>query len=353
MIGGGEKLVLTLAKELNADVITTDINKDSIRKMEFDQKNIISLGETIKLPILKQISASIKFVLCDFSDKYDFFIFSGNWAHFASKRHKPNLYYCHTPVRAFYDQYANMLARLKFPKKQIAQLWVGIHKIFHQHYIQFVDKIAVNSKYTQNRVKEYYKKDSVVIYPPINTSRFRCRSYGDFWLSVNRLYPEKRIELQIEAFRSLPKEKLIIVGGYSKGDHASADVDEIQYNKPDNVDLLFEITEKELIDLYAKCKGFITTSMNEDFGMAPVEAMASGKTVICVGEGGYLESVIDGVTGVYVKPDVADIIRAINSISNNPEKYKDACERQAKKFDKSIFIKSMKNMCRITKKKGK
>lgn len=104
-IGGGEKLVLTLARELGADVITTDIDTDSIRNMEFGDVNIISLGKTVKLPPLKQISASYKFAMCDFSDKYDFFIFSGNWAPFAAKAHRPNLLYSHTPIRVFYDTY--------------------------------------------------------------------------------------------------------------------------------------------------------------------------------------------------------------------------------------------------------
>lgn len=90
-IGGGEKLVLTLARGLGADVITTDVNEDSVRKMGFEDVRIISLGETIKVPPLKQISASLKFAMCNFSKKYDFFIFSGNWAHFAARRHKPNM----------------------------------------------------------------------------------------------------------------------------------------------------------------------------------------------------------------------------------------------------------------------
>src|SRR3989304_1638601 len=84
-IGGGEKLVLTLARGLGADVITSDVDKDSVEKMGFEDVNIISLGETIKLPPLKQIHASLKFGMCDFSNEYDFFIFSGNWAHYKIK----------------------------------------------------------------------------------------------------------------------------------------------------------------------------------------------------------------------------------------------------------------------------
>ncbi|MCZ7400298.1 MAG: hypothetical protein O8C62_11615 [Candidatus Methanoperedens sp.] len=82
--------MLTLARGLKANVITTDVNDDSVIKMGFEDVNIISLGETVKQPLLKQISASLKFAMCDFSKEYEFFIFSGNWAHFAARRHKPN-----------------------------------------------------------------------------------------------------------------------------------------------------------------------------------------------------------------------------------------------------------------------
>lgn len=341
-IGGGEKLVLTLARALNADVITTDVDKDSIKKMEFEDVNIISLGSTVKLSPLKQISASIKFALCDYSKKYDFFIFSGNWAHFASKRHKPNLYYCHTPVRAFYDLYDSFLNRQHFYIKPLFILWVAIHKPLSEYYMTYVEKIITNSKNTQSRIKRYMHKDADIIYPPIDTSKYKFEISGDFWLSVNRLYPEKRVELQIDAFRLMPEEKLIIVGGYAEGDHAAKYAEMIKNNLPKNVDLKKAVTDKELVYLYANCKGLITTAMDEDFGMTPVEAMASGKPVIAVNEGGYLESIVDRKTGILIEPNIHNIITAINIISNNPEKYRNVCEEQAKRFDKYIFIKKIK-----------
>jgi len=341
-IGGGEKLVLTLARALNADVITTDVDKDSIKKMEFEDVNIISLGSTVKLSPLKQISASIKFALCDYSKKYDFFIFSGNWAHFASKRHKPNLYYCHTPVRAFYDLYDSFLNRQHFYIKPLFILWVAIHKPLSEYYMTYVEKIITNSKNTQSRIKRYMHKDADIIYPPIDTSKYKFEISGDFWLSVNRLYPEKRVELQIDAFRLMPEEKLIIVGGYAEGDHAAKYAEMIKNNLPKNVDLKKAVTDKELVYLYANCKGLITTAMDEDFGMTPVEAMASGKPVIAVNEGGYLESIVDRKTGILIEPNIHNIITAINIISNNPEKYRKMCEEQAKRFDKYIFIKNIK-----------
>ncbi len=341
-IGGGEKLVLTLARGLGADVITTDVDEDSIKKMGFEDVKIISLGETVKLPPLKQISASLRFALCDFSKEYDFFIFSGNWAHFAAKRHKPNLYYCHTPVRVFYDLYDAFLQRQSFITKPLFMIWVTLHKPISEYYMNHVESIVANSKNTQSRVKKYLHRGAEVIYPPIDTSKYYFREFGDFWLSVNRLYPEKRVELQIEAFRLMPEEKLIIVGDYAEGDHASKYAEKIKCNLPENVVMRGAVTEEELIDLYARCKGLIATAIDEDFGMTPIEAMAAGKPVISVGEGGYMESVVNGITGMLIEPETKDIIRAIKIISERPEGYRRMCEEQARKFDVSIFTKSMK-----------
>ncbi len=95
-IGGGEKVVIEMAKILDADIITTDT--DAIKKID-PSVRVISLGKTIKYPGLKQISATMKFFFCDFTKKYDLFIFSGNWAHYAAHRHHPNLWYCYTPVQ--------------------------------------------------------------------------------------------------------------------------------------------------------------------------------------------------------------------------------------------------------------
>src|SRR5665811_2204877 len=110
-IGGGEKVVITLANLLNADIITTDM--DAVNKLDA-AVNVISLGHTKKIPPLKQISATKKFYSCDFSNDYDFFIFTGNWSHYAAHNHHPDMWYCYTPVRAFYDLYDTFLQRQDF-----------------------------------------------------------------------------------------------------------------------------------------------------------------------------------------------------------------------------------------------
>jgi glycosyltransferase involved in cell wall biosynthesis len=337
-IGGGERLVIAMAKTLNADIITTDT--DAVAKID-PSVRVISLGKTVSFPPLKQISASALFYFSDFTKKYDFFIFSGNWAHFAAHRHQPNLWYCNTPTRAFYNQYPSVVLKQNFLKREIAWIWITTHRFFDQRSIRNVDTIIANSENIKRRVTRYYQRKSTVIYPGIDSSRFHCIEYGDYWLSVNRLYPEKRIELQIEAFRRLPDEKLWIAGGFSEGDHASVYIQKFMQDLPPNVTILGEVSEEKLIDLYSRCKAFLCTALDEDFGLTPLEAMASGKPVVAVDEGGYRETVTPE-TGVLVNPDPDSIIDAVSAVGTDPEKFRNACIARAKEFDISHFARLLK-----------
>jgi glycosyltransferase involved in cell wall biosynthesis len=339
-IGGGEKVVITLGDILNADIITTDV--DAIDKLDTDV-NVISLGHTKKIPPLKQISATEKFYSCNFSNDYDFFIFTGNWSHYAAHNHHPNMWYCYTPVRAFYDLYDTFLKRQDFITRQAFRTWVYGHRLMDQKSVNNIDRIVTISKNSQKRIEKYHHRTADIIYPPVDVSKFKFKEYGDFWLSVNRLYPEKRIELQIEAFKKMPDEKLIIVGGYAKGDHAEKYAKNISSKLPYNVTILGEVSEQELIDLYSRCKGLICTALDEDFGLTPVEAMASGKPVVAVNEGGFRETVTEE-TGLLINADLLSTIEAVKLISGEPERYKDACLEQAKRFDLSIFSKNIKNV---------
>ncbi|HOS82743.1 MAG TPA: glycosyltransferase [Methanolinea sp.] len=332
-IGGGEKTVLALADMVQADIITTDA--DALSQLNA-RTLVYSLGNTIKITPLKQISASIHFSLADFCEKYDFFIFTGNWTIHAARIHKPNLWYCFTPVRAFYDLYALYSSRQKLFPRAFFTLWTSVHRPLNQRAIQHLEAIVSISHVVSGRVKRYYNRDSSVIYPPIDNSKYRCIEYGDFWLSVNRIYPEKRIELQIEAFRKLPEENLVIVGGYAKGDHSKRYAQTVLKNLPPNVKYIGGVSESDLISLYARCKGHVTTAINEDYGLTPLESMASGKPVVAVNEGGYRETIVDG-TGLLVNADVQSLVSAIKIISKNPSQYQQACIRQAAKFDVNLF----------------
>jgi len=339
-VGGGEKTVLHLAQALNADIITTDT--DALRVLS-PQTRIHSLGRTIKIPPLKQISTSWYFSQADFRDAYDFYIFTGNWSHYASGIHQPNLWYCYTPVRAFYDLYQTFLGRQDPVTRQVFRAWVHGHRWFDQRSVRNVDQIVTISETTRQRIRQYHGRNASVLYPPVETSRFLCKEYGDYWLSVNRLYPEKRIELQIEAFRKMPDENLVICGGYAAGDHAAGYARKLMNNAPENVTFRGEVSETELTELYSRCRGLVCTALDEDFGLTPVEAMASGKPVVAVDEGGFRETVIPG-TGMLVPADVTSIMDAVQIIAPHADEYKDACIKRAAAFDIQNFSKTFNRL---------
>lgn len=341
-IGGGERVALMLARALNADIITTDVIPEAVQRLGYGDVRIRSLGKTVKLPPFKQIAASLLFAACDFSNEYDFFIFSGNWSHYAAKKHHPNLWYCYTPVRAFYDLRQAMISRqpnafMRF----LAALWIGTHSWFDQRSVQNLDRVVAISTTVQRRIKDYHDRSSELIYPPVDINRFQFKEFGDFWLSVNRIYPEKRIDLQFEVFRDLPEERLVVVGGYAEGDHASEYYEKLIREIPENVEMRGAVSEAELIDLYARCKGLICTALDEDFGLTPIEAMASGKPVVAVNEGGFKETMVQGKTGQLVEANRDELMRAVKEVSKDPQKYKEACKKRAADFDTSIFLEKM------------
>lgn len=343
-IGGAERLVLTLSRALDADIITTNVNSECIKKIGFPEERIISLGTLVPDAPFKQMHATARFALSRFDD-YDFYIFSGNWSHYAAIRHKPNLMYCHTPVRIFYDLKDYFLMNQKTEgHRMLAKAWISLHGHLDRRSINNIDKIVVNSQNTRRRVKRYYNRDAVIIYPPIATRKFKYISSGSYWLSVNRLYPEKRIPLQIEAFRKIPEEELRIVGGYSE---SGLNRRYLSYlcDKPSNVVFLGTVSDEALADLYGRCKGLICTSIDEDFGMAAVEAMAAGKPVIAVAEGGYLESLIDGVTGSLIEASTDRLVEAVKAISGKgDDSYRDDCRKRAELFDEEIFVSHIKEV---------
>ncbi|MBN1323080.1 MAG: glycosyltransferase [Methanotrichaceae archaeon] len=341
-IGGGERVALMLARAWKAHIITTDVNETAISQLGYQDVKVISLGRTIKVPPLKQISASLLFALCNLSRDYDLFIFAGNWSHYAAWRHRPNLWYCYTPVRAFYDLRNDMIQRQ--PNvffRGLAAFWIGIHRWFDHRSIKGIDRVVAISSTVERRIERFHGLSSVVIYPPVETGVYRFCEYGDFWLSVNRIYPEKRIELQFEAFEEMPEERLVVVGGYALGDHAARYHRRLSKCVPPNVTMLGSVPQERLIDLYSRCKGLICTAMDEDFGLTPIEAMASGKPVVAVDEGGFAETVIHGRTGQLVPAERDSLVKAVRDVSLDPGRFKEDCLARAKEFDLSIFIERM------------
>lgn len=339
-IGGGERVALTLARHFDGDLITTAVDPDLAERAGFSGVRIRSLGPIRGTTPLKQIRASWRFSRAALAG-YDRFVLVGNWAHYAAKRHHPNLYYCLTPTRFFYDQREAILARVPRARRPLARAWIAGHGAWDRRAVRHCDRIVAISENVRDRVRRYYGRAADVVYPPVATKHRRFRDVGNAWLSVNRLYPEKRIELQFEIFRRLPRESLVVVGGYTTGDRTERYVASL--DRPPNVTLLGEVPEDRLTELYGTCRGFLTTAVDEDFGIGPVEAMAAGKCVLATDEGGYRETIVHGTTGFLLPPDAAAFVTKIRELDEDALRgMRAACEARARAFDEAIFVEKMR-----------
>ncbi len=355
-IGGAEIVALTLARELEADIYTTNIDFLKIEKMGFGEvvPRIHSIGRLPKKAPFRQQLALFKFRHLNLSGHYDFFIIAGDWAMSGAVNNHPNIWYVHSPLNelwAFTDFISKHV--ISFWKRPIYKIWLNYNRWLTRKYAKQVDNWVCNSENTKTRIKKYYYQEASVIYPPIDinpTSKSKKDGAKTYWLSVNRLITHKRIEKQLEAFALMPDKKLIIVGSYEKGVYQFEKYKKfLESIKPKNVEIKHWLSSDELSQLYANCDGLITTAENEDFGMTAVEAMAQGKPVIAPHEGGYQESILDGKTGILLsslEPQI--IIDAITEIENNLAKdsgfYQSTCRLRAENFSTNVFIEKIKKI---------
>ena len=194
------------------------------------------------------------------------------------------------------------------------------------------DYFVANSKNVQQRIKKYYNRDSSVIYPSVDTTKFRSSQKGDYFLLVARLEPYKKVELVIEAFRNL-NENLKIVGSGTK-------LQEMKEKSSKNIEFVGRVSDEELAKLYAGAKAFIFPQ-DEDFGLTPIEAMAAGTPVIAYGKGGALETVIPGKTGEFFVPQSAEsLAKVVRNFRTDKYQLKDLLA-QAQKFDNKVFKKEI------------
>ena len=225
----------------------------------------------------------------------------------------------------------------------VFNLWLKYRRHFIFKHLKSVNHLVAISNNVKNRIEKYLNRTAAVVYPPVEVNKFYYRQSGGYWLSVNRLVVHKRVLMQLEAFKRLPDEKLVIIGSYEKSKHFKQYAKLVWQNKPKNVEILSWVGQERLIELYANCKGFITTSLDEDFGLNVIEAMAAGKPVIAPNDGGYRETVIDGATGRLIDSITSDkLVLAIKDLGQNPVQFKAVCQKQAQNFDLAVFIKKIK-----------
>lgn len=244
--------------------------------------------------------------------------------------------YCYTPMRYSWDLYHRYLKE-DGPGGLYAKVLP-----FLLHYIRMWDKVSVDrvddyiaiSKNVQRRIEKYYRRESVVIYPHVNLGNFFINPQGpdDYFLVVSRLLPYKRVDIVIEAFNELKLPLVVIGDGYDRK--------RLEKMAGSTIQFLGYQSDEIIANYYSKCEAFLFAG-EEDFGITPVEAQASGRPVIAYGAGGALETVIDGQTGLFFKDQTKEAI--IDSINRFNSMHFDAesIRNQALKFDREVLKKNL------------
>ena len=238
--------------------------------------------------------------------------------------------YCLTPTRYVWN-FEGYAAREALPPALKAALRPIIVFLRRWDYraAQRVDHFVAISTEVQTRIRRYYSRDSVVIHPPVNTARFRpAAARDDYYLSVSRLVPYKRIDLAVRAFNLLGLP-LVIAGD-------GRDREPLESLAGPTVTFLGRVPDEALPDLLARCRAYILPG-TEDFCIAPVQAQAAGRPVIAYGAGGALDTVVEGETGIFFSQQTPEALAAAVCAFNPDVVDSRVCVQNAARFDVSVF----------------
>lgn len=201
--------------------------------------------------------------------------------------------YCHTPTRYLWTDTHEYINELKYNRLVKLALPPLIHRlrVWDAMSADRVDHFIANSRTVEQRIRKYYRRNSDIIHPPVDTHLFApSEKIGDYFVAGGRLVPYKRFDLLVRVFNRL-KTPLKIFG-------TGPDLPRLRAAARSNVTFLGRISDVEKADLLSRAQAFIHPQV-EDFGITPVESMAAGRPVIAFPQGGVTETVIPGKTGVF------------------------------------------------------
>jgi len=265
----------------------------------------------------------------DLSD-YDMVVSSSSaWAHAViCGESTAHVSYCYNPFRYAWNGRESTLARCPDPLTR-AMLRGVLRRWRQWDWIaaQRVDRYLTISRTAKARISAYWQRDAKVIYPPVETSRFAPGPVGDYYLILSELMRHKRIDVAIAAFNRLGLP-LVIAGD-------GPDVRRLRREAGPTIEFAGRVSDAEAARLLSGCRAFVTPAV-EEFGIAAVEAQASGRPVISPAAGGGLETVEAGVTGVFFDGTADDLVRVVRDFDTDAVDT-DACVANAARFDLSLF----------------
>jgi glycosyltransferase involved in cell wall biosynthesis len=216
--------------------------------------------------------------------------------------------YCHTPMRYAWDDCQHYTQEFGFPNwlKKIVPFLMNYIRVWDYFASNGVDKFIANSKFVQGRIKKYYRRDSIIINPPVQVDKFYITpktKLGNYFLMTGRMMKYKKMDLVIEVFNELGLPLKIISRGI--------EYKNLKKIAGPNIEFLGRVSEEKLREVYSKAQAFIFPQ-EEDFGIVAIEALASGRPVIAFRAGDIVEHIEDGKTGIFFEEQTQNsLIKAI------------------------------------------
>ena len=371
--GGAERVLEALSEVYpDAPIYTAFVNKESSAFKRFNGKKIVTSWAQNVPFFASKLHSPLRFLApliwgsFDFS-KFDVVIGSASW--YVTKGFRKGkaveICYCHTPPRYLYGYPTSVDWQKYWPVKVYALLVNHFMRVYDFEAAQKVDYFIANSKEVASRIKKFYRRESTVIYPPVDVKRFTVHSSqftvkkrsdnrqpttDNFFLVVSRLVAAKKVDVVVEVCAKLCLPLKVVGEGRELENLKNL---ALKYEKGDCVEFLGGVSDEDLIKLYQGARAVIFPAQMEDFGLVPVEAMACGVPVIVNAEGGVLETGIDAIpagkgkgTGVYFDPATSgSLTLAINNFADlEKQGYFDSVfiQKHAQKFSIERFKKEIK-----------
>lgn len=350
--GGAERVLLALAEIWpEAPIYTAFVSRGSAAWERFKDRDVRQSWFRW-LPFPHVLASPLRFLAptvwesFDFSN-YDIVVSSANWYITKGLRKGAGtieICYCHTPPRYLYGYPTSLEWRRYWPVRVYGEVVAHFLRMYDFQAAQRVDYFLANSKNVARRVWKFYRREAEVIYPPVEITNHESRitNHGkrDYYLVVSRIVGGKGLELAVEAANRL-RIPLRVVGRPAGWGSARRRLAELGGR---TVEFFGEVSDEELWSLYSGARALLATALDEDFGMTVVEAMAQGTPVVAYRGGGYLETVVEGKTGLFFDEySVTGLMEAIEKFNVQSQKFKvSEIKKQAERFSKERFKKEMR-----------